>query len=164
MIIEISPNNKTSKPQIPLSRLPRHAPSSWISSPLLPFFFYFFLNPPPLFPLIRFPSDRTPISYTHFPTFQFRPSFYLLLGCSPMASFTVPCPKPSTLPAFRSASHNNCHRTHIKQNLSLHRRPFCLKDSFSFGSSFVHPPFSGIQVCNSVHCIFLEWILTVSIS
>ncbi|XP_023526115.1 biotin carboxyl carrier protein of acetyl-CoA carboxylase 2, chloroplastic-like [Cucurbita pepo subsp. pepo] len=65
-----------------------------------------------------------------------------------MASFTVPCPKPSTLPAFRSASHNNCHRTHIKQNLSLHRRPFCLKDSFSFGSSFVHPPFSGIQEPN----------------
>ncbi|CAK9324103.1 unnamed protein product [Citrullus colocynthis] len=62
-----------------------------------------------------------------------------------MASFTVPCPKASTLPGFGSTAQRNRHHSHINTNLSRNRRGFCLKDSFSFGSSFVHPPFSGIE-------------------
>nr|WDW26398.1 chloroplast biotin carboxyl carrier protein of acetyl-CoA carboxylase [Momordica charantia] len=58
-----------------------------------------------------------------------------------MASFTVPCPKASTLAGFGSTAQKNWNHGHIKQTLSLNRRGFS-------GSSLVESPFSGIEGLN----------------
>lgn len=89
-------------------------------------------------------------------TWEALSTFWVALQWRPSRSHA-----PSLPAAFGSTAHKNSQHTHIKQNLSLNRREFCLKDSFSFGSSFVEPPFSGIEVCYCVNCTFSLYISNV---